>query len=262
MTSQVARGTIVLPIAMAAALWLATGQGSAGPPPERAGSLPPATAPSTGTPPPPVTALITATPSVVHNVSIQDAAISPGETFTVALEAVGDPPGFYGFNIFLWYPGGLLHRTSCSTLEGFDCVLDYEPNVTRFFGRGAAAMTGALTLGTLTLRAASYNCEAPLRLNGPEGLVMVLDDRGDDIPRTVNDGLVTIEGGPAVASGDVNCDGVNSIDAALVLQVDAGLFDELPFPQHSDVSRDGRMDSVDAALILQFVAGLLDTFSP
>jgi hypothetical protein len=58
--------------------------------------------------------------------------------------------------------------------------------------------------------------------------------------------------------GDVDCSGsVNSIDAALVLQLSAALLDELPCPQNGDVSNDGRTNSLDAALILQHVAGLI-----
>jgi hypothetical protein len=201
---------------------------------------------------------ITATPSAVTRISIPDAVVSPGETFTVALEAVSDPPGFYGFNIQLGYPDGLLHATSCSTLDGFACTFGDEPDIIRLFGHIPTAMTGALTLANITFRAGGYNCESALRLHGPDAFVLILDDTWDDIARTVKDGLVTIEGGPASASGDVNCDGIDAIDAALVLQVDAGLLDELPFPEHGDVSRDGRTDSADAALILQFVSGLLD----
>ena len=58
--------------------------------------------------------------------------------------------------------------------------------------------------------------------------------------------------------GDVNCNGsVSSIDAALILQLDAGLLDSLPCAQNADLSGDGEINSVDAALVLQHVAGLI-----
>jgi len=63
---------------------------------------------------------------------------------------------------------------------------------------------------------------------------------------------------PPPAPGDADCDGlVTAVDAALVLQLNAGLLASLPCAG-GDVNDDGRVDSVDAALILQFVAGLLD----
>lgn len=63
--------------------------------------------------------------------------------------------------------------------------------------------------------------------------------------------------------GDVNCDGtVNSIDAALVLQFNAGLLGSLGCQDAADVNNDGTINSIDAALILQFTAGLLDSLGP
>lgn len=63
--------------------------------------------------------------------------------------------------------------------------------------------------------------------------------------------------------GDASCDGdVNSVDAALVLQHNAGLLQRLPCPENADVNRDGRVNAVDAALILQYAAGIVDRFPP
>ena len=63
--------------------------------------------------------------------------------------------------------------------------------------------------------------------------------------------------------GDVDRDGVvNSIDAALILQLAAGLLTGLPCPAAADVNGDGRIDAIDAALVLQYVAGLLDELPP
>ncbi len=61
--------------------------------------------------------------------------------------------------------------------------------------------------------------------------------------------------------GDANCDGnINSIDAAIILQVTAGLLSTAPCPQNADVNHDGRVNSIDASLVLQYAAGLLDEF--
>ncbi len=65
---------------------------------------------------------------------------------------------------------------------------------------------------------------------------------------------------PTFFIGDVNCDGnVNSIDAALVLQREAGLIDSLPCSENADMNRDGITDSLDAGLILNYNAGLIDS---
>ncbi len=58
--------------------------------------------------------------------------------------------------------------------------------------------------------------------------------------------------------GDANCGGtVDSIDAALVLQLTAGLVPSLRCQGEADVNEDGRVNTIDAALILQYIAGLL-----
>jgi hypothetical protein len=66
-----------------------------------------------------------------------------------------------------------------------------------------------------------------------------------------------------VMIGDVDCGGgVNSIDAALVLQYGAGLIDTLPCQQGADVDGDGTVNSIDASLILQYDAGLIPRLRP
>lgn len=63
---------------------------------------------------------------------------------------------------------------------------------------------------------------------------------------------------PPAATGDANCDGrVTAVDAALILQLVAGLIAALPCPAAADVNADGAVTAVDAALVLQRVAGLL-----
>jgi hypothetical protein len=68
---------------------------------------------------------------------------------------------------------------------------------------------------------------------------------------------------PPVAKGDANCSGhVDSIDAALILQLGAGLVSTLPCQQAADANQSGDIDSIDAALVLQYAAGLLDSLPP
>ncbi len=60
--------------------------------------------------------------------------------------------------------------------------------------------------------------------------------------------------------GDVDCNRVvNAIDAALMLQVIAGLLQTVPCPLNVDVNGDGQLSSVDPALVLQLLAGLIHT---
>jgi hypothetical protein len=65
---------------------------------------------------------------------------------------------------------------------------------------------------------------------------------------------------PPGLNGDANCNGaVTPVDAALVLQEDAGIISGVPCPQNADVNHNGRRTSVDALLILQLDAGIIDT---
>ena len=70
---------------------------------------------------------------------------------------------------------------------------------------------------------------------------------------------------PKPPLGDVNGDGdVNSVDAALILQVEVGFIDleDLEYPNNADVNEDGLVNSVDAQLILQFEAGEINSLPP
>ena len=64
---------------------------------------------------------------------------------------------------------------------------------------------------------------------------------------------------PDVVLGDANCDGaVNSIDAAVILQLSAGLSEGVSCPANADVDSSGDITSLDATLVLQAAAGLLE----
>lgn len=61
----------------------------------------------------------------------------------------------------------------------------------------------------------------------------------------------------------MNGDGrVNAVDSALILQLVAGLIDDLPYENNADVNLDGEINPVDSALILQFTANLIPTLPP
>ncbi|MCH8949826.1 MAG: hypothetical protein IIB87_05570 [Chloroflexi bacterium] len=68
---------------------------------------------------------------------------------------------------------------------------------------------------------------------------------------------------PPAPAGDADCSSaVNAIDAALILQLIAGLVDTLPCPVAADANASGNVDAIDAALVLQFVAGLIENLPP
>ena len=70
-----------------------------------------------------------------------------------------------------------------------------------------------------------------------------------------------ISGLPCPDGGDPSGGGlVDATDAALILQLSAGLVSSLAC-DGVDVSGDGTVDAIDAALILQFVAGLIPSLS-
>lgn len=67
-------------------------------------------------------------------------------------------------------------------------------------------------------------------------------------------------GTPAVTYflGDVSCDSqIDSIDAALLLQREAALLEELSCADNADTDGDNLSNSVDAGLVLQYTAGLI-----
>lgn len=67
----------------------------------------------------------------------------------------------------------------------------------------------------------------------------------------------------ATILGDVSCDDeVSRVDAALILQLTAGIIASLPCQELGDVNGDGTTTSVDAAIILQFTAGLVPSLPP
>ena len=68
---------------------------------------------------------------------------------------------------------------------------------------------------------------------------------------------------PLTLVGDTSCDRrVDPLDAALILQLSAGMIAELPCPGGGDVSGDGVTNPLDAALILQFSARLISSLPP
>ena len=68
---------------------------------------------------------------------------------------------------------------------------------------------------------------------------------------------------PTTLAGDPSCDGtVDPSEAALILQLGAGLITALPCPGGGDADGNGVTNIVDATVILQFSAGMIDSLPP
>ena len=130
---------------------------------------------------------------------------------------------------------------------------------------GSGGPFGSGVLATLTFRALCQG-DADLAFV-PVGKDLSVDavNLGDVLGQSIDaqgvSGEVNINGAGCVnpdLPGDANCNGsVNAIDAALILQINAGLLGELSCDGNADINENGTIDSIDAALVLQFVAGLL-----
>lgn len=175
----------------------------------------------------------------------------------VYLQARNMPlPGLGAWTINVTYDGGIVESTACAGLAGGICNASYDVNTVRAVGAvGSSGYTGNTDLAALSFRCLEEG-ESALHVT-----LFVLVDGSTGEPQPI-DAVVehgTISCGPDSALlGDVNCDGeVDAIDAALLLQLTAGLIHGLPCEQNADVDNDSTITAIDAALILQYVAGLI-----
>ncbi len=116
----------------------------------------------------------------------------------------------------------------------------------------------------------SYTTIFPLTaLGGDDQFSFAVDvlGHGQSSDCAPDGGRISCGGGTCAFSpfhnGDANCSGpADAIDAAVVLQVSAGLVPSVACPDAADVNGDGQINSLDAVLILQYSAGLLDQLPP
>lgn len=185
-----------------------------------------------------------------------------GESVTVQLHVAMAPAGGYsGFRAQVVWPASILS----SGLTGIpDCSTanrSVEPGVITLecdqFSSGLRLTSGPVADFEIECNQAG---DATLDLSG----TILLDSGGQPIEPLLIDGELSCyrekQGGPGL--GDASCDGfVNSIDAALVLQHEAGLLPLTGCLAGADVNFDDQINSIDAALILQCTAGLTDVCS-
>lgn len=166
-------------------------------------------------------------------------------------------PGLGAWTVDVEYDGDIVAATSCAGLSGSLCNVSYDVNTVRAVGAvGSGGYVGDKDLASLNFRCIAEG-ETALHIT-----IRLLADgtSGDPQPISASTQDGTIEcNAQAALLGDVDCDGeVTPIDAALILQFDAGIIHSLPCAQNADVDHDDRVTAIDAALILQYVAGLID----
>ncbi len=208
----------------------------------------------------------TATPraSAVNTLlSMDSITMSPGGGITLDVNAEGIPsPGLGAWSIGIVYDPSVLTALSCT--EGVAsslCNVSFSANRVQITGASAEGHLPDAVLASIT-----FACDSP----GTSDLLIVIDDfadatQGGPVPISVKLQSGRIACSPTSPEptqepllGDADCNGaVNSRDALLVLQFEAGLIDSLPCMDLADVNEDGRIDSIDAGLIKQIDAGLL-----
>ena len=165
-------------------------------------------------------------------------------------------PGLGAWTIDVQYDGGVVTATGCVGLADGLCNPAYDVNTARAVGavpRGG--FVGNQALATLIVRCTAEG-QSALHIT----IHLLADSTAGDpqpIAASTQDGTIVCSARTDIL-GDVDCDGeVTAIDAALILQLDAGIIGSLPCEQNADIDDDGRITSIDAALILQHVAGLI-----
>ncbi len=207
--------------------------------------------------------LLAASPASAEDkqISIDSITITPGAGATLEVNALNiHAPGLGAWNIGVAYDPSVLSALSCSPAAGSVCNVDFSARKVRIVGAAASGLTGDSVLASIT-----FNCDrvgvsdlvievielADATLSGPQPIGFMLQN-----------GRISCSASspppPPLLLGDADCSGrVDSRDALLVLQFEAGLLSSLPCQNLADVNRDGRIDSIDAGLIMQIDAGLI-----
>ncbi len=199
------------------------------------------------------------------------------QTFAVAIQATGEPAsGYAAFQAKLrWDSAVLDYRPTAEVIEesawpscGVPARRDNRPGDSSVLW-GCATFPAATSHDAGALVRLEFVCIAPgtsqLALVPREGdaqngsfFITLVNGDTMTVEPALNGATVTCGDSSGGSVGDVDCSGdVTAIDAALTLQMVAGLVTSLPCSENADVNGDGMIDAIDAMLILQFVAGLL-----
>ena len=231
------------------------------------GACSPPTAAPTATPTVPGLSTPTAPGAVI---SIDSLSLEVDETGSVTLKAVEFPePGLGAWTFDVAFDPSVLRGVSCRANLGGVCNEVFTLSSARITGASATPLVGDLNFGSITFECVSQGVSA-LAIG-----IVVLEHRiGDQLQEAQSEtenGQIVCSNDvpqptlsvPATIVGDASCDGlVNPLDAALILQLTAGMIAALPCPGGGDTNGDGTTNPLDAALVLQFSAGLLDSLPP
>jgi hypothetical protein len=184
-------------------------------------------------------------------------------------------PGLAAWTIDVHYNSELVTVVACSAAQNGLCNAQYNANTVRIAGTNIDGLQGATTLASIAVVCKGAG-EGQLE---PEVSVLADATIGDPQPiaAKLQDGAVACKAEPEPTAtdepgeeptatppasepklpGDADCNGVvDPIDAALMLQYEAGLTAGVDCPEDADVNHDGQVNSIDAALTLQKSAGL------
>lgn len=195
--------------------------------------------------------------------SMDSITISSGGEVTLDVNAEGIPfPGLGAWSIGIVYDATVLTALSCvAGVAPSECNVSFSANRIQITGASAEGHLFDVVLASIT-----FACDGP----GTSDLLIIVEEfadatQGSPVPLSfkLQNGRIACsppspEPPQEALAGDADCNGVvNSRDALLVLQFEAGLIDSLPCMDLADVNGDGRIDSIDAGLIKQIDAGLL-----
>lgn len=206
--------------------------------------------------------LLAASPASAQDelISIGSITIATGSSATLEVNVLNaHAPGLGAWSIGVEYDPSIVSAVSCGSATGSKCNIAFTAQQVAIVGGRASGLTGDNVLASIT-----FNCDRP-GVSDLEINVSVFADATASDPQpisfTLQNGRITCSDqapDSAPLLGDADCSGhVDSRDALLVLQFEAGLLDSLPCQDLADVNRDGRVDSIDAGLIKQIDAGLI-----
>ena len=200
-------------------------------------------------------------------------AYGTGDTFTVQLHVVAAPTdGYAAIDGGLdWEPGFLSVDLPSLEVLFSDCTPPVVAAVVMPIPPLALACAPLASAEPMFTTGPAMQFEMICDGSGETPLGLLSDTTGfsDELLTHIKPVLINAtvscyapqHGGPGFVIGDANCDQqVSSVDAAVVLQFEAGLIQNQDCLAYSDVNRDGHTNSVDASLILQHEAGLIADF--